>query len=1131
MDYKKIAAVFAAAAIIGSASYALTDTFLFNDVITVSAASSLRKNSTGSAVKQLQNDLIKLNYLKSGSATGTYDAATEAAVKRFQTDYHLTADGVAGTQTLNMISSAVNGTKIIEVKSTLLNVRQTPSTTGRLITTVKAGQTFNVKEEASDSDGTKWYKISTKVGAGYVCSDYVTVLNQNSTSPSNTTIPKSGIIRVTGSVLNVRQSASTSSKKLYTIKSGQTYYYTDTKIVDGERWYYIKVNKNVSGWVLGKWATPIESTEETSSSSKSGKLKVVVNILQVRQLPSTTSKRLYTTKLDEEYSYSNVKKVDGVDWYYIKVNNSISGWVLGTMVSATPNDSADKTTETTKNTESTTKATEAKSNTLTVAVDMLNVREFADLDSKKVFTAKKGQTYSYSKTKKVDDDTWYYIKVNNSISGWVIGTYVTVAPEATKTTEATEATEATSAPTKTSESTSGSLRIEATSLNVRTDANKKAKIITTVKKGNELNYTDVKTVGEEKWYCITLSNSKKGWVNGSYVTLIDDTARTSETRESESTTSATKTSETTASETYKSSETQTTTAASEARSGKLKVEANLLNVRAEASSNANVIATVKKDQTFDFTKTMDCENITWYYINVSNVRSGWVMGTYVKVIKQNPSESNSGQTGTLTVIGTSVNVRSGAGTDFAKITSVKKDAKFTYTDFNNGWYCIKLSNTQSGWINASYVKVDEPTTTTSTTESTSSTTETTASSATSVTSSSEAESSTTPVSTTTGVPVSPTAAGVATRTMMVGTVKVSANSLVVRSGAGTSYSSIGSVKNGSTVVILEKGSKWHKIEYGTTYGYVSATYIKNIKIQTQSSAMSFDSGYYYINVGQSINLGRNVNGATVTYTSSDSAKCPVTDTGVASGVKEGLYEVTAKSGNTTASVCVVVLAQPNKNVQPLTISEKGIQFIAEWEGGGTILPSGKTVFYPYKDVSGYWTIGYGHAKTTTASKSWSENRAIEEFNKDIEKLIGEEYKLTSKRPYLTEEAAKKLLLSDMNEGDYVKAISNWAVRNGVILNQTQFDALVSFCYNIGPSLWDNDSTKFYLKSAIISHRSGDKANADQIIEGFCRYYKSNDKAYKGLWYRRRNEAELFLTGDYALDRENKFNLPTDISWS
>jgi hypothetical protein len=43
--------------------------------------------------------------------------------------------------------------------------------------------------------------------------------------------------------------------------------------------------------------------------------------------------------------------------------------------------------------------------------------------------------------------------------------------------------------------------------------------------------------------------------------------------------------------------------------------------------------------------------------------------------------------------------------------------------------------------------------------------------------------------------------------------------------------------------------------------------------------------------------------------------------------------------------------------------------------------------------------------------------------------------------------------------------------------------------------------------------------------------KSSGKNYKGLWYRRRNEAELFLKGDYALDRENKFKLPSNVIWA
>ena len=128
MNVKKIAAVFAAAAIIGSASYSLTDHFILEDVVVVSAATTLRRNSTGSEVTKLQNNLIKLNYLSKGSATGKYNAATEAAVKQFQTDYSLYADGIAGSKTLSLLSSIVSGSvKTVEVRSTVLNVRYTAS--------------------------------------------------------------------------------------------------------------------------------------------------------------------------------------------------------------------------------------------------------------------------------------------------------------------------------------------------------------------------------------------------------------------------------------------------------------------------------------------------------------------------------------------------------------------------------------------------------------------------------------------------------------------------------------------------------------------------------------------------------------------------------------------------------------------------------------------------------------------------------------------------------------------------------------------------------------------------------------------------------------------------------------------
>ena len=66
---------------------------------------SLRKGVTGSAVKDLQTKLKKLGFYNA-SIDGDYGDTTVAAVKAFQKKYNLTADGVAGSETLKKLDSA-----------------------------------------------------------------------------------------------------------------------------------------------------------------------------------------------------------------------------------------------------------------------------------------------------------------------------------------------------------------------------------------------------------------------------------------------------------------------------------------------------------------------------------------------------------------------------------------------------------------------------------------------------------------------------------------------------------------------------------------------------------------------------------------------------------------------------------------------------------------------------------------------------------------------------------------------------------------------------------------------------------------------------------------------------------------
>lgn len=63
----------------------------------------------------------------------------------------------------------------------------------------------------------------------------------------------------------------------------------------------------------------------------------------------------------------------------------------------------------------------------------------------------------------------------------------------------------------------------------------------------------------------------------------------------------------------------------------------------------------------------------------------------------------------------------------------------------------------------------------------------------------------------------------------VGTVATKSSPLSVRKGPGTSYDKIGSLTKGSQVTIIGEEGDWYKILYGSGEGYVSKTYIADVR--------------------------------------------------------------------------------------------------------------------------------------------------------------------------------------------------------------------------------------------------------------------------------------------------------------
>ena len=161
----------------------------------------------------------------------------------------------------------------------------------------------------------------------------------------------------------------------------------------------------------------------------------------------------------------------------------------------------------------------------------------------------------------------------------------------------------------------------------------------------------------------------------------------------------------------------------------------------------------------------------------------------------NSGSTTTTQSGTVKVNG-ALNVRSGAGTSYSVIGSLNNGAKVEIVETSGSWYKIKYGSGY-GYVSKDYVTV-------SSSNNSGSTDSGNSNNGSNSNSNNNGNSSST--------------------TIQSGTVKVN-GALNVRSGAGTSYSVIGSLSNGAKVEIVETSGSWYKIKYGSGYGYVSKDYV------------------------------------------------------------------------------------------------------------------------------------------------------------------------------------------------------------------------------------------------------------------------------------------------------------------
>jgi len=146
------------------------------------------------------------------------------------------------------------------------------------------------------------------------------------------------------------------------------------------------------------------------------------------------------------------------------------------------------------------------------------------------------------------------------------------------------------------------------------------------------------------------------------------------------------------------------------------------------------------------------------------------------------------------------------------------------------------------------------------------------------------------------------------------------------------------------------------------------------------------------------------------------------------------------------------------------ISENGINLIKKFEGFSS---------KPYLCPAGICTIGYGATFYPNGNKVTMSDKPLTELE-----AVG---------------LLKFMLIK------FEQYVDSYCIDT---ITQNQFDALVSFCYNVGPA---------NLKSSTLLKKVNKNPNDDTIRAEFAKWNKGNGKVLKGLVNRRQAETDLYFS--------------------
>lgn len=177
--------------------------------------------------------------------------------------------------------------KIVNCK-TMANVREKATQNSKLLGTVKKGETYKVLATAGN-----WVKIQySKSVAGYVYKTYIRITDEGA-EPSPT--GRTATIVNCKAAANVREKATQNSKRLGTVKNGETY------DVLGTSGSWVKIDYNSTAGYVFKRYVKIDGTEDDPIEGKTGTIRCNTHV-NIRAKATKNSTLLGTAKNGETFT-------------------------------------------------------------------------------------------------------------------------------------------------------------------------------------------------------------------------------------------------------------------------------------------------------------------------------------------------------------------------------------------------------------------------------------------------------------------------------------------------------------------------------------------------------------------------------------------------------------------------------------------------------------------------------------------------------------------------------------------------------------------------------------------------------------------------------------------------------------